>query len=119
MNAILLMLAGLTLAQSGEPPSSSTTSSSTTSSSPTPSSSTSTAPVTVADTVPPAPTQVVEASSAPATVLVLNLDASGIDPKQAKAIDDIVGQSVSRAQNLRVMTAADVGRVADVEAQRS
>ena len=48
----------------------------------------------------------------------MNLDASGIDAKQAKAIDDIVGQSVSRAQNLTVMTVADVGRIADVDAKK-
>ena len=52
------------------------------------------------------------------SVLVLDLDAARIDPDEARVMNDLVGQSVTR-KPVKVTTAADVRRMADVESQKS
>jgi hypothetical protein len=52
------------------------------------------------------------------SVLVLDLDAARIEASEAKVINDLVGQSVAR-KPVKVTTAADVRRMADVESQKA
>lgn len=60
-----------------------------------------------------------EPSAALHSVLVLDLKAAGIDAEQTSILNDIVGQSVGRYPNLRVITTSDVRRMSDLEAARS
>jgi len=74
------------------------------------------APEKVAPKTAPTPVLTVASSGEP-SVLVLDLEAARIDPSEAKVMNDLVGQSVTR-KKVKVTTAADVRRMADVESQK-
>src|SRR5690606_33164351 len=68
----------------------------------------------------PAQPAVVEAEPALlASVIVMDLKATGMPKDQVEVLNDLLGESVARHERLKVFTASDVRRIADLESARS
>lgn len=52
-------------------------------------------------------------------LLILNLDAAGVDPNSVKVINGLVTQGLASSTSLEVITSADLGALVNLEAERA
>jgi hypothetical protein len=66
----------------------------------------------------PAPAPVAPRYSGRQRLLILNLEAAGVDPNTVTIVNGLVTQGLARSTSLEVITSADLGALVDLEAER-